>query len=410
MRNVTNIALDETWDDIQAKIDADHQLAEKLQVQEQEELSIEENATLFQQLLEKRRKHFAAKRAEEKRNKPPTKAQQRKIMCTYLKNMEGYKLNDLKLKEFDSIQEMFDRAFKTQKVEDDKETVEIKKLMEIILDEEEVDIDAIPLAVKSPSIVGWKIHKDRRKSYFQIIRVDGKSHIFLMLGREKVSPYPSTLTMMLEKKLMIDYESEMAYQLLKFWKHPPAEADSATKSITFTLSHFDKPLSFNLDVFSTVIGIERSKDFVSIPPKETVKADLVTLGLTDGNDTSLSSSDLINSSLVKINPKHQLTKDKEEANPTASKPKSSKQAQGFTSKKQVDVDLSARFMGNSDATADATQSLGASESTKDQENQPQTADAEKVTVLNIRGTARNHSQTSLGESGDDTERLEIPDV
>ncbi|GJX01011.1 hypothetical protein Tco_0184924 [Tanacetum coccineum] len=33
-------------------------------------------------------------------------------MCTYLKNMEGYKLNDLKLKDFDSIQEMFDKAFK----------------------------------------------------------------------------------------------------------------------------------------------------------------------------------------------------------------------------------------------------------------------------------------------------------
>ncbi|GJS57422.1 hypothetical protein Tco_0652206 [Tanacetum coccineum] len=107
-----NIALIETWDDIQAKIDADHQLAERLQAQEQEELSVEEKATLFQQLLEKRRKHFAAKRAEEKRNKPPTKAQQRKIMCTYLKNMEGYKLNDLNLKGFDSIQEMFDKAFK----------------------------------------------------------------------------------------------------------------------------------------------------------------------------------------------------------------------------------------------------------------------------------------------------------
>nr|GEV73747.1 retrovirus-related Pol polyprotein from transposon TNT 1-94 [Tanacetum cinerariifolium] len=63
--------------------------------------------------VEKRRKHFAAKRAEEKRNKPPTKAQQRKIMCTYLKNMEGYKLKDLKLKEFGSIQEMFDKAFKS---------------------------------------------------------------------------------------------------------------------------------------------------------------------------------------------------------------------------------------------------------------------------------------------------------
>ncbi|GJT79036.1 hypothetical protein Tco_1045761 [Tanacetum coccineum] len=43
-----NIALIETWDDIQAKIDADHQLAERLQAQEQEELSVEEKATLFQ--------------------------------------------------------------------------------------------------------------------------------------------------------------------------------------------------------------------------------------------------------------------------------------------------------------------------------------------------------------------------
>ncbi|GJW59339.1 hypothetical protein Tco_0106070 [Tanacetum coccineum] len=70
-----NIALIETWDHIHAKIDVDHQLAERMQAQEQEELSIEEKDSLFQPLLEKRRKHFAAKRAEEKRNKPPTKAQ-----------------------------------------------------------------------------------------------------------------------------------------------------------------------------------------------------------------------------------------------------------------------------------------------------------------------------------------------
>nr|GEV28743.1 hypothetical protein [Tanacetum cinerariifolium]GEX84575.1 hypothetical protein [Tanacetum cinerariifolium] len=69
-----NIALIETWDDIQAEIDVDHQLAKRLKAQEQEDLSDVEKATLFQQLLEKRRKHFAAKRAEEKRNKPLTQA------------------------------------------------------------------------------------------------------------------------------------------------------------------------------------------------------------------------------------------------------------------------------------------------------------------------------------------------
>ncbi|GJR86396.1 hypothetical protein Tco_0210407 [Tanacetum coccineum] len=66
------------WDDIQAKIDVDYQLSERLQAQEQEELSVEEKAKLFQQLLEQRRKHFAAKRGEKKRNKPPTQAQQTK--------------------------------------------------------------------------------------------------------------------------------------------------------------------------------------------------------------------------------------------------------------------------------------------------------------------------------------------
>nr|GEU81269.1 hypothetical protein [Tanacetum cinerariifolium] len=171
-------------DDIQAKINADHQLAERLQVQEQEELSDAEKAILFQQLLEKRRKHFASKRAEEKRNKPQIQAQQRNIMCTYLMNMEGYTLKQLKLFEFDRIQEMFDRAFrrvntfeyfktelvekrageelvqkitKKQKVEDDKEKAELKQLMETIPDDEEVAIDSIPLAAKSLNIIDWKI-------------------------------------------------------------------------------------------------------------------------------------------------------------------------------------------------------------------------------------------------------------
>nr|GEW46792.1 hypothetical protein [Tanacetum cinerariifolium] len=77
------------WDDIQAKIDADYQLAQRLQPEEQEELTNEEKLRLFVQFLEKRRKFFTAKRVVEKRNIPPTRAQQRSIMCTYLKNMEG---------------------------------------------------------------------------------------------------------------------------------------------------------------------------------------------------------------------------------------------------------------------------------------------------------------------------------
>ncbi|GJX74552.1 hypothetical protein Tco_0313147 [Tanacetum coccineum] len=93
---------------IQAKIETDYELAQRMQAEEQEELTIEEKSKLFVQLLEARKKHFAAKRAKEKRNRPPTKAQQRSIMYTYLKNMAGWKPKDLKNKSFANIQELFD--------------------------------------------------------------------------------------------------------------------------------------------------------------------------------------------------------------------------------------------------------------------------------------------------------------
>ncbi|GJW61508.1 hypothetical protein Tco_0110843 [Tanacetum coccineum] len=204
-KDEANVALTEEWDDIQAKVDADYQLAQRLQAEEQEQFTTEQKATLFKELLEQRRKHFAAKRAEEKRNKPPTKTQQKKTMITYLKNMEGWKHKDLKSKDFDSIKELFDKAFKrvnmfvnyrtdlvegsskregdeleqevtkkqkvddvqeTAEVDDDQEVAKIKELMEIVPDEEEVAIDAIPLATKPPTIIYWKIHKEGKKNYY----------------------------------------------------------------------------------------------------------------------------------------------------------------------------------------------------------------------------------------------------
>nr|GFA06156.1 hypothetical protein [Tanacetum cinerariifolium] len=50
-------------------------------------------------------------------------------------------------------EELVQEITKKQKVKDDKEKAELKQLMESILDEEEVAIDAIPLVVKSPRIV-----------------------------------------------------------------------------------------------------------------------------------------------------------------------------------------------------------------------------------------------------------------
>nr|GEX83758.1 hypothetical protein [Tanacetum cinerariifolium] len=123
---------------------------------------------------------------EEKRNNPPTKAQQRSLMCSYLKNMGGWKPKSLKNKSFDEIQELFDKSMKRihnfvdfrtelveeiskkdeaetaqessskrarteleqenakkQKMEDDKESAELKQCLEIVpYDGDNVTIDA----------------------------------------------------------------------------------------------------------------------------------------------------------------------------------------------------------------------------------------------------------------------------
>ncbi|GKC87473.1 hypothetical protein Tco_1148122, partial [Tanacetum coccineum] len=100
----------EDWDNVKAKMDTDYELASKLQAEEQEELTIEEKAKQFLELMEKRRKHFTAKRVEEKRSKPPTKAQKRKIMSTYLKNIDGWKLHQLKGKSYDEVEKLFGQA------------------------------------------------------------------------------------------------------------------------------------------------------------------------------------------------------------------------------------------------------------------------------------------------------------
>ncbi|GJR92373.1 hypothetical protein Tco_0264547 [Tanacetum coccineum] len=75
-------------------------------------------------------------------------------------------------------EELEQESTKKQKVDEDKDTAELQSLMEVIPDEEEVTIDAVPLATKSPSIIDWKIHKEGKKSYYQIVRADGKYQMY----------------------------------------------------------------------------------------------------------------------------------------------------------------------------------------------------------------------------------------
>ncbi|GJW24443.1 hypothetical protein Tco_0038254 [Tanacetum coccineum] len=59
--------------------------------------------------------------------------------------------------------------------DDDPEEEEMKKHMEIIQNEEEIAIDAIPLATKPPMIVEYKIVKEGQKGFYHLIRADGSS-------------------------------------------------------------------------------------------------------------------------------------------------------------------------------------------------------------------------------------------
>nr|GEX36419.1 hypothetical protein [Tanacetum cinerariifolium] len=120
-----NDALIITWDDIQAKIDADAQLLLKLHEKEQLQLIEDEKAKLFMEFIEKRKKFFAGKRDEEKMNEPPTKAQQRNIMTELV--VEGSKKDKVtegSLKR--TGEELEQKIAKKQKMEDDKESTKLK--------------------------------------------------------------------------------------------------------------------------------------------------------------------------------------------------------------------------------------------------------------------------------------------
>ncbi|GJY64643.1 hypothetical protein Tco_0466103 [Tanacetum coccineum] len=78
--------------------------------------------------------------------------------------------------------ELEQESIKRQKVDEDKETADLQRLIEVVLDKEEVTIDAIPLTTKPSSVVDYKIHKEGKKTYYQIIRADGSSKMYLVFS------------------------------------------------------------------------------------------------------------------------------------------------------------------------------------------------------------------------------------
>nr|GFA43569.1 hypothetical protein [Tanacetum cinerariifolium] len=68
---------------------------------------------------------------------------------------------------------------KKQRMEE--ETKELKKHLQIVTDDDDVYTDATPLASKIP-IVDYKIHTERNRHYFKIIRADGNHMMFISLS------------------------------------------------------------------------------------------------------------------------------------------------------------------------------------------------------------------------------------
>ncbi|GJT81986.1 hypothetical protein Tco_1056328 [Tanacetum coccineum] len=250
----------------------------KFKTQEQEELFDAEKATLFVQLLEKRRKYFTAKRAEEKRNRPPTKAQQRSFMCTYLKNMEGWKPKDLKNKSFANIHDLFDKAMKrvntfvdmdTELVKESSKKAEAEIAQESgskrsgeALEQESSELrkradgnsqmyltfgKMLKNFDKEDLEVLWSIVKARFKKqdpvnylgilsyiliFIQCLNIILKIINILYLSLvEKMYPLTKhTLHQMFnDVKLQVDYEYEMAFELLRLVKKQLKEGNSLMK-------------------------------------------------------------------------------------------------------------------------------------------------------------------------------------
>ncbi|GJV82781.1 hypothetical protein Tco_1522679 [Tanacetum coccineum] len=180
-------------EDIQARMDADELLVERLQQEEREQFTIEEKSRMLVEMIAERKRFFAAQRAEQIRNNPPTRAQLRNKM---LYEREQKWINDFvpidsevvkdsgKGKAEGSIkktvsrkrtgEKLDDESVKRQKIEDDAEKEALRAYLDIISgDDEAINVES--LATKYP-IVDWKTHAlSEDKMYYEIIRGDGST-------------------------------------------------------------------------------------------------------------------------------------------------------------------------------------------------------------------------------------------
>nr|GEZ75808.1 hypothetical protein [Tanacetum cinerariifolium] len=158
------------WDNVQVMMDADYELAARLQEQKQGELTIEEKLRLFVEIMDKRKKHFEKLRAEDFDEVQKAFDKTMSWINSFVPMDSEVVKDKTVLTQESSSKKAGDKLnqerSKKQKVEDDKESEELKRCLEIIPDDEDdLTIDATPLSIKT-LIIDYKIYKEGKKSSF----------------------------------------------------------------------------------------------------------------------------------------------------------------------------------------------------------------------------------------------------
>nr|GEV15834.1 hypothetical protein [Tanacetum cinerariifolium] len=151
-----------SWDNIQAMMDANRLLAERLQAREREEFTeggrFDEIKKLFNREMRKVNDFVAM---DSEAQKSSAKEAQESSTKRTSEHLESDISKKQKLDE--NVEPVID------------DTEELKKCMEIVPDDgDEVLIEATLISSRSPTIIDYKIHKEGKKNYFKIIKADVK--------------------------------------------------------------------------------------------------------------------------------------------------------------------------------------------------------------------------------------------
>ncbi|GJW93064.1 hypothetical protein Tco_0172736 [Tanacetum coccineum] len=197
-------------------------LQEQLDQEEKEwdKYSEVDQARMLVDLINKRKIYFAAQKAEAKRNKPMTQAQQRTYMSNYIKHMGSHTMQQLKRYTFDELKGLFETTMKHARDNSRKRVNEGLNVSSLVMREnfeklkiqEDVYISAaIKLQRYMHDPLKWRLYDTCVVNH---VSTERGHDIFMRVEKD----YPLTIalmTLMLSNMLQVDEYSVMADELLR---------------------------------------------------------------------------------------------------------------------------------------------------------------------------------------------------